>query len=245
MPLDVEILELTNAFRQEHALPALARHLELTGIATRHAAAVADSLEPFSHRGAPERFAACSTRCLNVAENLARSDGFCREELPGATVAGWCSSEGHRRNLLGPFDVCGIGWAANENGTIFITQLLALLDERDAPRLGVCLSQAADKAIKIVASTPALCAALGLVVAGPGIGFVGGGVLGGALSLGAGLRVSSLPRVAGARAANWLQPKVCTCCGQMGELLLDSSGTLLCADCHPTPTDTNVWQYID
>lgn len=27
----------------------------------------------------------------------------------GAEVDGWIKSEGHRRNLLGPFNVCGIG----------------------------------------------------------------------------------------------------------------------------------------
>lgn len=246
MPLDLEILALTNAFRREHALPALAHHKELSCIASRHAAAVADGIEPFSHRGAPERFAACGTRCLNVAENLARSDGFGREELPRAAVSGWCGSEGHRRNLLGPFDVCGVGWAASDCGTIFVTQLLALLDERDAPSLSVRASQAVRAGVlQIAASTPAVCAALGLVIAGPVIGGLSGGVLGGALSYGCGLRASNLPRAACARAISWLQPKTCSACGTAGELVLNSDRSVLCVHCHPAPGDSNVWHYID
>jgi len=245
-PVDQEILALTNAFRREHALPPLARHSELSCIAARHAAAVADGEAPFSHSGAPERFAACGTRCLNVAENLARSDGFCREELPRAAVAGWCGSEGHRRNLLGPFDVCGVGWAASDSGTIFVTQLLALLDERDAPGLHAKASKAMKEgALCFASSTPAVCAALGLVLAGPVLGGISGGMLGGALSYGCGLKASSLPRAACARAFSWLQPSTCAHCGAPGELLLAVDGSVLCPSCHPAPADSNVWHYID
>ena len=29
---------------------------------------------------------------------------------------------------MGPFNVCGIGWAANDDGHLYVTQLLALVD---------------------------------------------------------------------------------------------------------------------
>merc|ERR1712224_203484 len=125
--VELEVLEFTNSFRAEHRLQALRWHAGLAGIARKHAVAVAEGSAPFSHCGARERFQACSSRCINIAENLARSEGFGRGELSEATVKGWCESEGHRGNLLGPFDHCGIGWAASDNGVIFMTQLLALV----------------------------------------------------------------------------------------------------------------------
>eukprot|EP00931_Biecheleriopsis_adriatica_P006601 TRINITY_DN107988_c0_g1_i1.p1 TRINITY_DN107988_c0_g1~~TRINITY_DN107988_c0_g1_i1.p1 ORF type:complete len:251 (+),score=43.85 TRINITY_DN107988_c0_g1_i1:103-855(+) len=247
MPLEAEILALTNAFRKEHALPPLAQHQDLSRVAARHAAAVADGLEPFSHKGAQERFEESGAKCLNVAENLARSDGFGRQELPRAAVDGWCGSEGHRRNLLGPFDVCGIGWAANESGVVFVTQLLALMDERDCPSS----RDQAMKALKqggarFLESTPAVCATLGFCMGGP-IGCVGGGIVGGSLSAFAGVRPATLPRAACARALSWYNPTKCSSCGAADvELLLRQEDKMpLCLSCHPSPGDTCLWQLVD
>lgn len=244
--LDMEILALTNAVRKEYNLLPLKQHKELSAIAARHAAAVAEGREPFSHSGAPERFASCSARCINVAENLARSDGFPREDLPRAAVAGWCGSEGHRRNLLGPFDVCGIGWAASDAGTIFITQLLALLDESDSATMKAKAREAIkEAAVKFSTSTPAVCATIGLVVCGPFTAFTGG-VIGGALSYGCGLRPDALPRTACHHAVTWFKPSSCTRCGVTGrELLATVEGAVLCTGCHPEPSDSSVWYFLD
>eukprot|EP00440_Ansanella_granifera_P062232 gb/GFBE01067472.1/.p1 GENE.gb/GFBE01067472.1/~~gb/GFBE01067472.1/.p1 ORF type:complete len:248 (+),score=40.15 gb/GFBE01067472.1/:1-744(+) len=247
MPLEVEILALTNAFRKEHALPPLAQHKDLSTVATRHAAAVADGLEPFSHHGAPERFQESGAQCLNVAENLARSDGFGREELPRAAVEGWIGSEGHRRNLLGPFDACGIGWAANESGVVFVTQLLALIDEREGPSLRAQALKAVQLGgAKFVQSTPAVCATLGLVVGGP-ITAVVMGIGGVALGTGVGLRPVNIPRAACARALTWYKPSECVRCGARDtELMLSPDDKLpLCAGCHPSPGDGGVWRFVD
>ncbi|CAE8614977.1 unnamed protein product [Polarella glacialis] len=247
MPIEVDILTLTNAFRKEHALPALRLHQDLSRVATTHAANVADGIEPFSHLGAPERFVSSGARCLNVAENLARSDGFGREEIPRAAVSGWCGSEGHRRNLLGPFDACGIGWAANDAGVIFVTQLLALIDEREGPNLRAQAAQVLKEGgLRFLSSTPAVCATVGLALGGPML-MLGGGVVGGALSLGVGLRPATLPRAACHRALTWYRPSECACCGAVDcELWLSPDDrTPLCTSCHPSPADARVWQFVD
>lgn len=245
MPLDREILYLTNELRAEHSLPPLAWHEDLSAIAARHAAAIADGCAPWSHHGAHDRFAACSSRCVNVAENLARSEGYSREDLPQVAMRGWRESQGHFRNLVGPFDVCGVGWAANSSGTIFITQLLGLLDE-ESKRLATA-RQWRDQALGIASSTPSVLATLGFVLAGPPLA-LGGGVLGGVLDRKYGVKVSSLPRVVAAKVAGLMRRSACSECGappEDGGLLICSGGSLMCARCHPEPLGADVWCYLE
>lgn len=242
-----EILDLTNEYRRENGLEPLKRHKGLEGVAYRHATAMSFARAPFSHHGAPERFAACGTRCTNVAENLARSEGFGRETLPEAAVTGWRESEGHRRNLLGPFDACGIGFAVADNGVFFITQLFALLDEQDSYR-GELRERATDFAT--ANSTPAVGAAIGLVLGGP-VGALGGGLVGKALNWRLGISAASMPRFLHDRLCRQLLPRRgCARCGRLTEmgLLMDEAtgaGKLLCERCHPSPRDGELWCYID
>merc|ERR1719375_371387 len=246
MTLDREILALTNEVRHEHELPPLAWHEDLAAIAARHAAAIADGCAPFSHSGALERFAACNSKCINVAENLCRSDGIGREDIPQAALSGWRESPGHLRNLVGPFDVCGVGWAASDSGTIFITQLLALLDE--GSRRHEATRRLRDKAFGIASSTPGILAVMGLVLAGPTLA-VGGGMLGGLLDQRYGIKVASLPRVLRAKAAGLVWRRSCEKCGgppEDGRLLLGTGGgPLLCERCHPEPLGSDVWCYLE
>jgi len=254
-PLDLELLDLTNKLRYQHKLCPLKWHKDLASTAKRHAEKVAEGSAPFSHQGAPERFRdACGGSYINIGENLARSDGYCREDLPGTAVAGWYDSEGHRRNLLGPFDACGIGWAASDSGTIYVTQLLALL-EKDKSLYGRWKSfhgLAQEVATGAVASTPTVCAAVGLVLAGPMLA-VTGGIVGGALDYKYGIKASSVPQMLRSKANGWLCPTVCSNCGAAcsnGNELYASSDSersqhLLCEHCHPSPNGDDVWCYVD
>jgi len=253
-PLELELLDLTNGFRDENGLAALRWHKGLAGVARRHAVLVAEGRAPFSHSGAPERFASCGTRCINVAENLARSDGFDRKDLPSAAVAGWCGSEGHRRNLLGPFDCCGIGWAAADSGAIFVTQLLALVGEPADSWRSRFQQSAATAASAAATSTPAVCAAAGLALGGGPLLALAGGLFGGALERRYGVRLARAPHVIADRTAAWLHPTTCASCGcvadfTVNELLATSAlgveeNSLLCRACHPAPDDADNWCYL-
>jgi len=212
------------------------------GQAKRHATMVAEGRAHFSHDGAQQRFASCGTKCTNVAENLARSDGFERADLPEAAVNGWRDSEGHRRNLLGPFDVCGIGWAASDSGTIFVTQLLALLDETSHKR-GQLKEQVIDVA---TSNTSAWCLA-GLVAAGPWVA-VPSAIAGKVLEIKYGFKITSLPSLLTDRVRGRIHRTVCSRCGAKDEcnlLFNESTGTLLCNDCHPDPDCDDVWCFVD
>lgn len=240
--VESEVLTLTNVFRAEQQLAPLGWHSGLALIAKRHAVAVAEGRAPFSHSGARDRFSSCGTRCINVAENLARSEGFSRGDLPEASVAGWRESDGHRRNLLGPFDVVGIGWASSDTGVVFMTQLLALVDERSNLQDQWC-----ESALEIASSTPAVLATVGLVLAGPAAA-IGGAIAGGALEH-HGFKAACLPSVAQQRFADLLKRRFCAGCGAraVGDLLLapDKDARLFCWGCHPTPNSDDVWCFLE
>jgi hypothetical protein len=244
--LDLELLDLTNEFRIDHTMAPLKHHQGLARVARQHAVMVAEGNAAFSHAGAPERFAQCGTKCINIAENLARVEGFNREDLAVAAVAGWRDSEGHRRNLLGPFDACGIGFACSDSGSVFVTQLLALVDPQSNRR-----NELEDNARTAAMSSPAVCAAVGLVVDGPVLALTGG-IVAGMLDSKLGLKASTVPRVLHARAVAWLRPTACAGCGDVppwGEQLFLGGGDrgeqqLLCERCHPSPTDVDVWCYV-
>lgn len=239
--IESEVLTLTNVFRAEQQLAPLAWHADLARIAKRHAVAVAEGRAPFSHAGARERFASCSTRCINVAENLARSEGFGRGDLPEASVSGWRESDGHRRNLLGPFDVVGIGWACSDTGVVFMTQLLALVEERSSLH-----DRWRESALEVASSTPAVLATVGLVIAGP-TAAIGGAIAGGALQH-HGFEAARLPSVAQQRFADLLKRRFCAGCGAqaVGDLLLgpEKDARLFCWGCHPTPTSDDIWCFV-
>jgi uncharacterized protein YkwD len=250
-PLDHELFELTNAYRHECKVHPLQWHRGLARIARDHAVMVADGSAPFSHAGAKERFSQCETKCVNIAENLARSDGFDRADIPGAVLSGWRNSEGHRRNLLGPFDVCGIGFAVNDAGTIFVTQMLALLDEDSAKR-----SRAKAAAVEALTSTPAVFAVAGLVLRGPLLA-VAGGFLGSTMEKRFGFRASAVPQVVCRKASELIAPAACARCGvlasQGSELHVSSRSEVgrqaFCTRCLPPlanqeRSNSDVWNFV-
>jgi len=242
---DHEILQCTNHLRAEYHLLPLQWHRGLAAIAKQHATAVAEGRAAFSHSGARDRFTALPTKCINIAENLARSEGFALEDLPQATVDGWGDSEGHRRNLLGPFDACGIGWATSDAGVIFITQLLALLDERSHLR-----GQVHENAVVLATSTPAMCATFGMLLGGPA-GAVASGLIGGALEYKFGLKATNVPSLVCDRIMGNRRRRVCARCRLVpleGELLMtDSRSEPVCASCHTSTSgpDNDFWCFLD
>jgi len=249
--LEEEILIEVNHFRNSEVHPPLRCHPALAKEAFKHASAVASGKQPFSHEGAQQRFEACGLAPINVAENLARSDGYPREDLAIAIVRGWCDSPGHRRNLLGPFNVCGLGFSSSDSGVIFVTQLLALIDD-DVDWRGRMKVVAQDCLI----STPAITASVGLCLSGPGLALVGA-VAGAAAERRWGVKFSAAPQMLQDRAATWLQPPRCACCGDTTSELFATSwpdsqegaieargGRLLCGNCHPAPDNEDNWCYL-
>ncbi|HEY9699356.1 MAG TPA: CAP domain-containing protein [Trichocoleus sp.] len=97
--LAYQVVQLTNAFRQQHGLPALGINTQLTRAAQTYAKQMALE-DVFSHRGADgsspwDRIRNAGYRYSDAAENLAAG-----HQTPESAVRGWIRSPGHRANLL-------------------------------------------------------------------------------------------------------------------------------------------------
>ncbi|CAE7535525.1 ylbC [Symbiodinium pilosum] len=116
-------LDETNIFRGSQRMPPLKWCQGIADIAAEHARQMARGEMPFSHDGFSDRVRRYPIPHLSAAENLAYNSGMA--DAAGAAVQGWIKSPGHRKNLLGAFDLCGIGVAQSISGQFFFTQLFA------------------------------------------------------------------------------------------------------------------------
>jgi len=133
-PPDLRELELrtvaaVNRVREEHELIPLAEREELREVALAHSRDMIDR-GFFAHRSPegrkPEhRVRAAGLRYRLVAENIQRNRGW--DDPVEVAVDSWMKSRGHRKAILTPeFRETGVGVAAEEDGTIYFTQLFFL-----------------------------------------------------------------------------------------------------------------------
>jgi uncharacterized protein YkwD len=116
-----EILFFVNEFRRSKGLPALQANSYISSVALGHSRDMLTGKSPFGHDGFRQRIGLISSRLgkLHVAaENVASGAMDARE-----VVDGWLHSPGHRRNIMGDFQLTGIGVAEAANGMIYFTQI--------------------------------------------------------------------------------------------------------------------------
>lgn len=116
-----EILFFVNEFRRSKGLPALQANSYISSVALGHSRDMLTGKSPFGHEGFRQRIDRISSRLgkLHVAaENVASGPMGARE-----VVDGWLHSPGHRRNIMGDFQLTGIGVAEAANGMIYFTQI--------------------------------------------------------------------------------------------------------------------------
>lgn len=118
-----QALDGTNRYRGGRGLAPLRWHDGIARIAAEHARQMAVGSAPFSHDGFDARVAAFPVAHRGAAENLALNRGVAT--VADCAVDGWIKSPGHERNLVGAFQLCGIGAAQAANGTWYLTQLFA------------------------------------------------------------------------------------------------------------------------
>lgn len=106
--VEVQIIEMTNAFRAKHSLGAVKRNATLDK-AARDYALYLGRTKQFSHeadgRAPGQRAQSAGYSFCQISENLALaidSRGFESEALAKQAVEGWINSPGHRRNMLAP-----------------------------------------------------------------------------------------------------------------------------------------------
>lgn len=120
--LELTTYNLVNKYRQSHSLPPLVIDPAISAQAKLHSNDMA-RLSYMSHDGFDQRTAAVSQTIVyrKAAENVAWSTGFKDPDV--VAVKGWIESLGHQRNMLGPFDLTGIGVTKNDKGEYYFTQL--------------------------------------------------------------------------------------------------------------------------
>lgn len=121
--LEKSVFAQVNQYRQSQYLPALKWDNNIAQQARIHAQKMASGEATFSHDGFQERVQVILQQIplKSAAENLANNFGYSN---PGEqAVEGWINSPGHQKNMIGDYDLTGIGVAKNSEGTYYFNQI--------------------------------------------------------------------------------------------------------------------------
>ncbi|MEO1669926.1 MAG: CAP domain-containing protein [Cyanobacteria bacterium J06631_2] len=130
MPENVELRYLVeqvhrgiNEYRASLNLPPLRLNTQINHQAEIHSQKMAQQVVKFSHHGFNARIGALkgSIAYRRAAENVAFNQGY--KDPAQTAIAGWIKSEGHHQNMVGDFNLTGIGVARNSQGEYYFTQI--------------------------------------------------------------------------------------------------------------------------
>jgi len=119
--MEEQILYYTNKFRASKGLAPLKLVDMISDEARDHSKDMANGRTGFGHEGFEERVDHVSKklgRVSSAAENVA----YGNLDAEGV-VNGWIKSPGHRKNMLGAYNLIGIGAARGKGNIIFFTQV--------------------------------------------------------------------------------------------------------------------------
>jgi len=122
-PFNEQILLYVNQFRSDNGKPPLTMNQDMVETAAIHSTAMAKGTVAFGHDNFDLRFKYVSAKLGGVnafAENVAMGEMNAQQ-----VVDGWAHSPGHRKNMLGDYNLTGIATATASNGTIYFTQIFA------------------------------------------------------------------------------------------------------------------------
>jgi uncharacterized protein YkwD len=120
--IELATYNLVNKYRQTRNLPPLVADPAISAQAKAHSEQMARSGN-MSHDGFNDRVASVSKTIVyrNAAENVAYNMGYGQPDL--VAVQGWIESPGHKKNMIGQFDLTGIGVAKGAKGEYYFTQI--------------------------------------------------------------------------------------------------------------------------
>lgn len=121
--LEQSVHQQVNQYRKSKNLPPLTLDSTITQQARNHSQAMANGTVPFSHDGFDKRVQAIGKTIAyrSAAENVAYNQGYPNPDKQA--VEGWIKSSGHQRNMVGNFDLTGIGVSKNAKGEYYFTQI--------------------------------------------------------------------------------------------------------------------------
>lgn len=127
-----EILVYVNQYRAQHGLSKLIMNNAISEEAAKHSRDMAMHALPFGHDGFSKRIRYLHEHVVDSssgAENVAYNYKTAR-----IVVDGWIKSPGHRQNIMGHYNLTGIGIARDKTGKIYYTQLFLRADHDVAAR---------------------------------------------------------------------------------------------------------------
>eukprot|EP00877_Chromochloris_zofingiensis_P000383 jgi/Chrzof1/10345/Cz04g38190.t1 len=122
--LEERVNQLVNEFRAQNGLGPLTRDARIDLQSRGHSNNMADGTVAFGHAGFPQRVQNSGINWRSAGENVAYNYGY--SDPAQTAVTGWINSPGHRANMLGNFNLSGIGAAIAANGAVYFTQVFIL-----------------------------------------------------------------------------------------------------------------------
>lgn len=130
------VVAAVNEFRAKHWLPPL----QVSPILAREAKIHSQDMErkriPFGHLYFSARIKhiyAKIKNCNGGSENVA---WYPPNKSPRDVVALWLTSSGHRRNILGHYNLTGVGIVRDKRGWLYYTQIFIKTDHRVVGHFG-------------------------------------------------------------------------------------------------------------
>lgn len=122
--MERETHERINRYRASRGLAPLRYSDALADVARRHSQDMAAGRVPFGHAGFEQRAQEVSRTVdyRSIAENVHAND-YPAGSAVEVAVSGWIGSPGHLENIVGAYDLTGIGVARSARGTWYFTQL--------------------------------------------------------------------------------------------------------------------------
>lgn len=118
--LEVEILQLINRHRTTLGFAPLAFYEPIQQISLQHSNNMANGSVPFGHDGFAER----ANQLIELLRGTAASENVAMGQRTAAEVVkSWLSSEGHRKNIEGDYNLTGISVVKNPDGDYLFTQV--------------------------------------------------------------------------------------------------------------------------
>ncbi len=121
-----QILYYVNQYRVKHHLSALKMSNTISTEAAKHSRDMASKAMPFGHTGYNGRIKRLYRRfsqCNGGAENVAYYKADAKK-----LVDAWIASPGHRQNIVGNYNLTGIGIAYGKKGWGYYTQIFLRSD---------------------------------------------------------------------------------------------------------------------
>lgn len=119
---ELAIHHRVNQYRQSQNLPPLVVDPIISAQAKAHSEKMA-RVGKIGHEGFNDRVQSVSKEIVyrSAAENVGYNVGYAQPEA--IAMEDWINSPGHQKNLVGRYDLTGIGSAKNDRGETYFTQI--------------------------------------------------------------------------------------------------------------------------